>query len=86
MFRVELKLTDEAYNQFVNMEKPEVPLTDRSIVSAGVYGLEMYAVLHHQEYTFGRSILAHCDLTSNLQNLLESDWLLDEERPALQLR
>ena len=46
----------------------------------------MYAVLHHPEYTFGKCILTYCDLTPDLQNLLETDWLLEEERPALQLR
>lgn len=57
--------------QLINLPTRQVPLTSRHLISVDTLGLEVYAVIRHEEYTRGRYILAHCDTSTTVQVMLE---------------
>jgi hypothetical protein len=71
IFSIELELAEEVYLKFVNLPSREVPLTGRNLVAVDTLGLEVYAVVRHEEYTAGRFVLAHCDISGSVQGLVE---------------
>jgi len=66
-----LHLRPEVYERFVNMPCDNILLTGHNIVALDVYGLDVYALIEHQEYTCGRHILAHLDLAPIVQKIID---------------
>jgi hypothetical protein len=55
------------------MPSDNVLLDSSNIVALDVCGLDVYALIEHQEYTCGRYVLAHLDLAANVQRIMDEE-------------
>lgn len=46
-------------------------LVGANIVAMDVYGLEIYAIIRHKEYTNNKYVLVYADLTTSIQSLID---------------
>jgi hypothetical protein len=57
----------------VNLSSRQVPLTGSHLIAIDTLGLEVFAVLRHEEYTGGRCVLAYCDIATSVQGMVEGN-------------
>lgn len=55
------------------MPSDKIILDSSNVVALDVCGLDVYALIEHQEYTCGRYVLAHLDLATVVQRMMDEE-------------